>query len=186
MFCKCLQLLNLRAVSDPDKCRKNYKIFFYHFYMTICLIEWFGNGGNFMLIACPVFEIYKTLIDDVISVIKCTCTRIRKSGHSSKPFLLVNINATFQDITCWNKSPEAENRVHGLQNTLNEIYKVTSRLIIIFEETENDVETIRTNRSLNDTKDKISYTIQTKYVLLVSGLVWISTTRYWSNCKMPM
>ena len=57
VFCQILQLLNLRVVSDPDRCRENYTIFFYHFYMIICLVEWFSNGENYMLIALPVFEI---------------------------------------------------------------------------------------------------------------------------------
>ena len=52
-----LQLLKLRVVKDTDKCRENYKICFYHFYMIICHIEWYSNGENFMLIAFLVFEI---------------------------------------------------------------------------------------------------------------------------------
>ena len=45
------------TTSDPDKCRENYKIFFYHFYMIVWRTEWFSNGENLMLIAFPVFEI---------------------------------------------------------------------------------------------------------------------------------
>ena len=52
-----LHLLKLGVVSDPDKCSTIYKISIYNFDMNICLIEWFSNGKNFMLIAFPVFEI---------------------------------------------------------------------------------------------------------------------------------
>ena len=71
--CCFLQLLKLRVVSDPDICRENYKIFFYHFYMIICHISSFSNGENFTVNAFPVFFKYsKKFIGDVISVVKCT------------------------------------------------------------------------------------------------------------------
>ena len=54
LFLFFLQFLKLMVVSDPDRCRENYIIFFYHFYMIIRLTEF---GENFMLKAFPVFEI---------------------------------------------------------------------------------------------------------------------------------
>ena len=45
----------MRVASDPDECSETHKICLYHFYMIICLTEWFSKGEIFMFIAFPVF-----------------------------------------------------------------------------------------------------------------------------------